>query len=529
MNPPLAWKWIDLFTIFLSVWIILSVWLGTAGFLSPVLILVSMIITYAIRTQLNPITHAPDFRLPLLIWVILAVLLGFVLFGIQGSYDLSADIAPSMATKLITDHIPTTYAPFYELPFFYQLGLPTIASQLSATGVPEWIILWNFAVIGIGLLIFGLVRLAHILFSNPSVSFWIPIVFFGTRLPFYNTWFGEYPWMLSLGLGLMSLAIMERSWILGILVIGASALVHPYIAVLTFGMWLILRAHTLKQIIHVLAGIGIICIPVVVSQIIPYLTLPKTFLTTGAPLMFPNFLASVLLVGLVPFLLTLGWVANTIHTRTRLSRTEWALLVLGFGGIISSVLVNAFFPGIIFGTKLPTVALVGFVLLGAHFLSNHVKPKHVLGVILILLMASTLIMIQSNSIQEYIGGSKLSLDEAQFATRFGERFPGVFPVLFLSEGSGKMAYYAGKIAPDADDSHPMLAFELLLIPEAKQLHQQSMDYDALAKNPCDACIDSFLEKYPSNYIVINTNEYAPLTGKQIVWTHGSFIVYVGNA
>lgn len=530
MNPvPIPWKWIERFTIFLSIWIILSVWMGYAGFLSPALALLALILTYVLtRNHSTPFTQGGGTSF-LVVSGIILLGMGAVFFGLQGGYDLSADAAPSVATLVMGTHIPSTYAPYFELPFLYQVGLPAIASQFSWTGLSPGVALWTFAVVGIVLSIAGLVRVGSMLKgTTPSFIFWIPILFLATRLPFYNVLLGEYPWVLAAGLGLMSIGIIHRSWITGTLILAAAFLTHPYIGILSAAAWIILLAPTLSALVRTAMVSFILALPILVHQVLPLIGVEREPISTGGMITLAGLLGNVMLVGLIPCLVAAGFILFKIITRQKFERMDIILLLIGFGSILAGVSLNALAPELILGTKFPALALIGIVLLGARGLSQLIPHPHQWAAAGLILVLAGGILFTSPSIQSYAGGSKSSLEEAQFAHALKGINPDVIPVLFLSPGVGKMAHYAEKIPSDPKGAHFMLALQFLATPYAKSLKQQSVDHHELFQSQCAECVEEFLEKYPQQYIVVNTQEFPPLEGRTILHQDGHFILYEGN-
>lgn len=526
MSSPLPWKWTQYAVLFLSVWIILSLWAGYAGLLSPVLIIIALIITYVLQRYF-PLSHEKE-TIPLTtigIGLLIVLAMGFIFFGVQGGYDLSADAAPNVATIIIQSQIPSTYTPYFDLPVFYQMGLPSMASQLVIGGIQPHHALWAFALIGILFAMLGLSQLAKQLHFTPAIAVWIPILFVATRIPFSNLLLGEYPWLLAMGLGFMSIALLQRSHVLGTIVLAAAMITHPYIGVISAFAWVVLFFPPLKQLIQTIIGVGIVSIPVIQHQILEFIGIAREPLSSTEPLALANFIASIHLIGLIPFVLAVAWVIEKIINHKKFTRIDYALIGIGFGGFILSVWLNAQFPELILGTKIPALVLIGIVLMAGQFLSTMIKPSQhipVMGIIIVLALA---LIATSTSMQSMIGGSKVSLEEAQFSTRLYEYDSQVVPVLFLSNSVGKMAQYSHKIPSDPRGAHFMLALQLLRTPRALELKEQSDLHREMLQNKCVECVESFLEKYPQKYIVVNTQQFPALQGKNEIFRTENIILY----
>ncbi len=523
-----AWKWIDFCTIFISVWIILSTWAGYAGILSPVWAIVSLVIAFFINQKIKLSQHQPPVRISLCVIAVIALGMGILFFGVQGGYDLSADATPSVATQLIGLHIPLTYLPYFDIPFLYQLGLPVLASQLASLGVSPHTALWFFAISGIGFFLLGLIRFGKMINPNPAFLFWIPIVFLGTRLPLHNVFLGEYPWMLSMGLGMMAVLLFERSWKLGALVLTASGIAHPYIGGLFAIIWICFHHPPIKDLLKV--GIASIALsaPIFFFQTIPFLGMPKAPFVGADLFSFESILAYMFLVGAVPCILTGAWVVHKKMTRQAFTPRELLLLFFVVGGLILSVFLSTFFPNAILGGKLLILPLFGSVLLGAHFLSTVITSSRVpLAVGSILLISATL-LVTSSSMQSYAMGSKATLEEAHFSTFLHAWDEKVVPVLFLSHGHGKMAQYSEKIPMDPQGAHFTLSLHVLRTDEAVHLREKSAAFNAMLKAGNADHIMAFLEKYPATYVVVNTRTF-PALELNVLAEKDGFILYQGNS
>lgn len=522
-----GWEWIDGCTIFISIWIILSIWFGYAGLLSPVVGVVSLILAYGVAQKIPPSVREPPLRTATVAFAIMFVGLAAILFGVQGGFDLSADATPSVATMIIAQGIPATYSPFFDLPVFYQMGLPAVASQFVPLGFPPHIVLWFFAIMGIGIFLAGLLRLGARINPNPLFLFWVPIVFLGTRFPVYNVLLGEYPWLISFGLGMAAVSLFSRSWKAGLLVLTASGLAHPYVGLLFALVWVAFTRPTLQKLFQTAAGGIVLTLPLVVFLILPFSREAHASLSSVEPFSVGSIFANVLLVGLVPVALAAGWAIQKIISREKWSMNEGLLVLLSGGAIILSTIFNAWFPELILGTKLPVLAIIGTTLLGALFLSRIIKPHHSFRVAAGIIIVSFVLLATSPSMQSYAIGSKSTLDEGAFAQFLREYDSRVVPVLFLSEGGGKMAQYSWKIPTDPKGAHFMLALQLLDTPLARALKQQSQDYHELYSSQCVSCVDDFLKKYPSTYVVVNSDEF-PLLNRTPSYHAGKFFLYVNE-
>jgi hypothetical protein len=291
-------------------------------------------------------------------------------------------------------------------------------------------------------------------------------------------------------------------------------------------MWITFHAPSIKKIINTVIAGALLTLPLILFLILPFLGYAHAPLSSTESFSFQTILAAALLIGLIPCLLALAWVVKKLLTRESFLRNDILLLLIGAGAVIGSVFLNVWFPELIVGTKLPALALIGIVLMGAQFLSAVVKPAHHSIAVLLVVLLSGAVMLSSPSMQEYATGSKSTLEEARFASFLHSFDREVAPVLFLSQGVGKMAQYSQKIPSDPRGAHFMLALQLLDTPEARALKKQSDDFQTLMKTKCVSCVDEFLSAYPMKYVVLNTEDF-PLLPKAPIYQSEHFVMYAG--
>lgn len=526
-----AWESMDFLALLLAIGVILAFWAGYAGVLSPLVGVLSLGIAclthHRMRSKLpSPATVLP--RFPFLAYALVVGVMGFLFFGVQGGYDLSADAAPTLAAQVVGNSIPQDYQPYYDIPFLAQVGMPALVRTVAWVGIPLHTASWGFALMGVLLFMGGMVRFFHGWGKDVGAWTWIPLLLVGTRLPYYNLLVGEYSWLLAIGLGMTAvngLAARSRS---GILLLAATGIVHPYIGALFALFWLVVHAPTLREMGIVATGAGVLALPYLAFQIIPFIGMPKVPASPPGGMSVGLLTGHLSEIGLVPVLLALAWMIDAFRTRRPLSREEGVLVLLGAGMFLLGLIVEMQWHDTVLGPKILTLALIGIVGLGARFLSRHVRAnRRGVATALILILAAG-VMITSPAMQQYAIGSKATLTEARFAEAIPRMSGKPVPILFLSKGVGKMAQYSESISPDPEAAHPLLSLQLLATPGAEALREQSMDYHILTRTKCTSCISEYLSKHPARYIVVNTREYSPLFDYPEIMRSGDFILYEGN-
>lgn len=510
----------DALVLVLISWIILSVWLGYTIGLSPLAAAVGLaagawaIQQNGVRRSSSPF---PDASLALV------GLFSFVLLGIlvmQGGFDRSGDTAPSFAAELIQGKIPQTYQPFFDLPFFYPPGLPSIVSQFEWTGIPTHGWSWIFGSLGLILIVFYSSRLARIL-EIPHGKFLIPALIIGLRFPLQSLLSGEYAVLLGFGIGLASIWLgrERKEWFAAGIV--ASAFLHPYAAIAAFLFGLIVLKWKGAELLAVLLAGAIGTLPMLWHQVLPVLAQSSSE-TVISSISLASIAATFSLIGLVPTgaaAVGAGWILLKRPAALFSDWRPWGLLAIGAAGVLFSF----FSPSFVFGGKIILLLGIGFVFIAAKFFpfeKNPFSEKHSSIIILLLIL---FINATSPTMVKLADGSKITLDEANYAVWLSDHFPvRETNVLFLSKGHGKMAQYAHTIPFDALSSHFLtsVTYTVFSNTETDRIRERARQFKEIFSQKCISCA----EAVPADWIVVNTREF-PRLNLPVAAEENGFILY----
>ena len=506
----------DSLVLFLSAWIILSIWAGyTIG--------ISLMVPFAAMGLLFFHKKWDEKSSIGFYEKILVSLIGlgaaFVFFIIQGGYDLSADSAVPFASSVITESIPLTYAPFFDVPFLYPAGVPALVSQLTAWGGSfhfwSWVLGW------IGLLFFftAIIKIAKKLFSFPEVGVWAAILLLGVRVPFHSLLTGEYSLLVSLGIGLYACYFSltnrkEVSWICW----GASFLCHPYGFAIAFLTGIILSPTVRKTIEGALFTVAV-GIPVLVHQIIPFVTMGGGTVVLVPVSLGISLISFFFLSGPVLVLMFLS--AILLSLLKKIPPIPVSLILLFFIGLFGYVF-GSFLPQLIIIGKMTYVSTIAAILGGSYCLSSLGKRTHLAvkaGIVLLCL----LLIFTSSSLIGQAYGTKATLSESEATARFSDAFPNASSVLFVSRGQGKMSQFAGTKPIDPLSTHFFTSFlrENTSLEEMILIRDDVRQYKEAFSQKCVSCMYLF----DWDYLVINTSEFPSTPEETPVWSWKEFVAY----
>lgn len=520
MNKPFSRA--DAGVLFLMLWIILSVWSGfTIGIIFPLLVVLCAGGTYLIvrkgwlDTKPSSFPDASPF-----LWAgVFIVLIGLLLW--QGGYDRSADVAPSFAANLINGKIPLTYLPFFDLPFFYPPGLPSVVSQLSSLGLTSYVWGWILGAIGFAAMIFYSSRWARLL-GIAHGAFLVPLFFIGLRFPFVSLLTGEYAVLLGYGISMAAVWMGRERKELFVLGAVAATLLHPYAGLVAWIGGLIMLKWSLRDL-----AMGITVTALGVLPIISYQFLPLLNKSNNTNVFFsldvPNLLTIFFVAGVVTVFFGLLGMARLLFLQNENLRALWRVWLLVGVGMVGVLLAN-FFPTMVFGGKIILFLGAGLALFSAHFFSRvkiGFSEKKISAVIFVAIIS---VLFFSNNIADLTSGSKISLEEANYSTWLADNYPvSGKKVLFLSDGHSKMAQYANTIPFDAVAAHFLtsVTYTVFSNSETMRIQNEAIAYREMFVARCAACA----EQAEADFIVVNTRVF-PQLSLPVLSEHNGFILYV---
>ncbi len=506
----------------LSTITIFSLWAGyTIGLHSLVLVIglgMGLIVARRAMEHSRSIPHTRSvYTWVGVLFILYTAWAAHTLFIQQGGFDLSADATPAVVASHITSHIPSTYGPLLDVPFYYQLGLPLLASYVDEW-IPAYVALWALALVGVGLALFFMVNLVQKKNFNAHVALLSGLLFLGTRYPYLSQLNGEYPWQLSLGIGLAGIIWAAEKKLLGMILFAGAMIIHPYIGAGAIVFWVLYEQPSFSSIVKTCAGVLIAIIPIIFFQALPFLSLEHA----ANEIMWPaisGLLAIPSVVGVISFVIV---TAGVFFSRPLRSVVANRPLMVGIFFLVAGIVAMAI-PTASLAYKILQWAGIAFVMAATFFLYPRIQKnwKMAVGVLFVLII---LIVAASHDLQRLQDGSKATLAEAQFAERVRAYDNSYVRVLFLSSGAGKMGEYSNKIPTEILSANYTLALHLLRTPEAIAYRDESEESKRVRTKKCAECVSAF----DVRYIVVNTREFPRLSNRTILLEDDGFILYAGS-
>lgn len=538
----------DSLAVFLCVWVITSLFMGYTIGISALSIVVAALISFALLAMKNkssPPHKARELKthftlgenkvdavniFPFIgVAMLIVLVMGVIFFGVQGGYDLSADAAPSVAASFIKSHIPLSYAPYFDVLFFYQLGLPLLVSQFTSIGIPSHQAAWGLGLLGIIFCFFALVRWSIRLTGKQEAAYAVGVLFIGMRLPFLDLLVGEYALLFSFGIGLLAAFWAEENKILGGIGFAGAAITHPYMAIILFLFWMLAGNFvTLGQrFIGILQVAGIAFVgffPVIWNQGIPYLQLAQAGQISASEGALP----SISSIAPLPIFFGIISVAIALFALIHLRQRAWNNpLIRKLGGLVIVALLGyllfLFIPNAIFHSKFLELGWSGLLLFSSAYLALAIPRKWLPSVLFCILVIGAAINFSSDDLNRLAIGSKATLREAHFAERFSSTRADLPParVLFFTPHSGKMAQYSNQIPVIATSANFTLAVHSIRTPAVKKILEETrIAKEAMEKN----CVDC-LGELDFDYLVIDTQRTPLLELKTPLIVNDGFAVY----
>lgn len=510
----------DAVSLFLMLWIILGVWAGYSVGISLLIPAIALIVVWWVIFQQKylekKISTFPDASL-IFVGGVFAALMAILSY--QGWFDRSADVAPSFAANLIYEKIPSTYTPFFDLPFFYPPGLPSLVSQLSSISFSPYFWGWVLGALGLTMMVFYSSRWAQIL-EIPNGRYLIPVLLVGLRFPLLSLLTGEYAVLLGYGIAMSAVWIGRERRELFVIGAIAATLLHPYAGVLAWISGLIMLPWKVRQVASSLALTLLGTSPIILQQLLPLLQESRvTGLTVVPGVLNPLTLMHVL--GIVPVFFGLMGILYLAFSKkfASIPWQLWALIGAGLMGVFAAYVL----PTTVFGGKIIFLLGIGvalFVGKSLSYIQFSISEKKESIIALVLILG---VLFLSNNMVSLANGSKISLDESTYAIHLAENYDVEGKkVLFLSRGHSKMAQYAKTIPYDALSAHFLtsVTYNVFSNSETGRIQEDARAYKELFASRCAECA----EKVVADYIVVNTREF-PTLSLPVLSENNGFVLY----
>ncbi len=534
--------------IFISVSILLSLWLGYFWRNSVFIFIVSAISSYLIykKFHFNLEIKPRIFALALAMFALCI----YSVFLITPYYSASIDSGQITITRLLAEKIPLTYAPYSDVAFSYYVAYHSLVKMFSdlIPIIPDylWYALLGAAIAAIELL--AIYLFTREFFRNEHAGEIAAILFISTRIVFQNFFWGMHPMILGMAFALLAATMYLKRNKLAYLffpIAIAAHLASALIAVI-FILALLLR-EGLKEAGRKLTQFvfsALLAIPSLAMPIMVYITnsfaLPKTSSAATPQLLIEALRFVPLWIGIVASAAFIIALILIFHNRKKFLDANAKFLLKLFSFTILLYAVSAL--GFMFKDRHPnliiliTIVVVLFAV-GAISKLKFAQGRYFKIALLIICLAS---FFSSSLIMELQKGEeKISYSGYQFARAFYEFDPSLQKTLFLTKDSLAQAMYSNKIPFDVYAYFPRDTFGAFNTDQVLQnkawrimmINKTKQDY--IIENKCIECIRELVREQNIKYVVITKDFYASASGLyegvgimgELVLRHGNFVVY----
>jgi len=479
--------------------------------------------------------HPYEFEVPKSIYMLTLLTLVLTcgpLLILTPYYPGAADALGTTIVRVIGDKIPVTYAPYSNLKLAYHLGFHLFAKLFIdlLPFIPDYLILWFFAVLFASLQVILLYQFGKTFFGSSSYGEWLALLLVGTKTVYQYTFWGMAPMLLGLDLFLLFFTLFIERNRLCYLFFPMIFAAHPFVFFMTVfvvGVYSLVNRGYLKNFLTALPTFLLI-LPFVAKTYFAYtsnILAPESY-PYAAPFspvaVLRMTVALVLWLGPVPALFALGGLCLTFKRKLSGKRLKFAGIILGTSSLGYVIL---YFPGYIWNDKLFYIVNFSALLLAGTFLEASVsdKNKYVKHIKLLILVFCVLTYFSSGELTHLRSGSKVSKDEVAVSRMLYRLDPALELTLFLSPGGGWMAHISNKIPYDASVSHLVPPYGPQAIKDEgwEELEAKRELQRHIYETGCVECVYELGVKY----VVIN-RDYRDMTLPEApVMTYKGFDVY----
>ncbi|MBU0636238.1 hypothetical protein KKE06_04395 [Candidatus Micrarchaeota archaeon] len=456
------------------------------------------------------------------------VLLAFPLLFIHPFFPASADVVHVTNIRILADNIPETYAPYSDLQFTYQIGFSLFSKMISDLlfFIPDYLVVWGLGILFSGLVLLFLFWTSRELTGSEKAALVSVVLVFGSKFVFTNFYFGVFPLLASFAFFFATLLFFEKKSFLALLFFPVTLIIHPFTGAILATVLLlqVLMQKSWHWGLLLLASV-LLAIPAILRT---YFTITSNFggpLLGFNPALFVEGLTALFpWTGIIPFLLL-------ILALLFGSRDPRANKLLGFTVLFAFLAVLFFSIELQHADKFFWIFSIFSILYsGTFFMGDFWKSiekrffqKISFGRVLTLIFLLCLVsFVLSSELSHGRSGSKLSVEEGQFAVAFKTFDPALKKTVFLSNGSGWMATIANKIPLDVRSGHFVPDSQLQVVDDTGW--KDVLNREQLQKKIENGCRECILES-KADYLVVNTNQFSAPTGFKKVFEYKKIIVY----
>ncbi len=524
-------KIIFFFLLFCALSIIISCFSGMFWLNSFFVFVVSLIVTVVLFKKFYV-----DFTIPkevYLLFILLFCLCVYPVLTLTPFFPASADAVTTTSMRLLefNEKIPSTYTPYSNVAFTYQLGYPLLAKLFNdlVPVIPDYLWPWLLGCVFAALQLIAVYLFSREFFKSDKIASWAAIIFFGTKLVFENTYNGSYSWVAATTFILFFLYFFMKENKSFVVFFPVVFILHPA-AALNMCVFFLLYFFFFKPKKELIALLFVSLVLAVPSFIVTYsVILQNLFSSSGTGTSFSSFFTTVIAfppwIGIVPFMLLCILLLFKLIKHEQFTKQQIFVMVLFIISLFFFVFL-AFIGNVIHGRVIELV-LLATLFTSASFISElrfKLIPEHILKLAVLLLcifffMASSILI-------HYRSGSKVSMDETEFALMFNEYDPLLKETLFLSGGSGKIAEFSNKIPYDTNTAHTVSIAASIIVRDDgwREFEEKSRIKRNIIESGCTQCI----YEIGVEYVVINRDLFDYTLAEQPVLSYKQFDLYKLN-
>ncbi|MCX6802058.1 MAG: hypothetical protein NT067_03000 [Candidatus Diapherotrites archaeon] len=522
------------FLAFASVSIIVSYWAGFFFLSTPLILVISLPITFFLWKKFRPEAE----RIPL--EVLLAALLvagicAFPLLLATPYYMGSSDSfhTTTLRTLETAGKIPETYAPYSGVSFTYQIGLHLFAKIFADLlfFVQDYIVLWALGVLLAAIEAILVYLVSKELFKSEPAGKWAAILFIGTKTIYINMYFGMFHRMLGSCLILLFLYFFLKKNRLAFLLVPAMLMVHIAWTVNCAILMLVFAAFNRQRFTDLLKTVpfAFIALPAFLMDIKIYIAHFSKILggasEAASPVQPLNMLQFT-----VSYLLSMGWAVGALFglslvyslLKKRVDRNK----LFAFSVFIAGSFMHYFaaLSGLTIENELPWLFTLGGIFFISLVFSEIKLEKRHLNYLKILVVALLLLGFSTSSyVTTRIWGTKISPPEASFALKFKDFDPELKTAVFLGIPSAKTAELSNKVPYNAGEGWFLPFDERLVVHD--QAYYRELEkiktQEKIMETKCASCVLDL----NADYAVIDIEKFPALPGKSPVLEQGSLKLY----
>lgn len=501
-------------TVFSSIVILLSYWVGLFWLNSLFIGASALVITYFIMKKISFQLQIP--RKVYLVAILVFLMSIYPLLFVTPFYSGSADPLHTINVRLLENQIPLTYEPYSTIVLSYPLGFHLLANVFTdlIPMVPDYLILWLLGAVFSSLVVLFLYVFVFTFSGSVQAGVLASILYVGTKPILQDFYFGQYPLVMGFALLLLFMALHHQRNNLSLLVAPVIFMIHPSVGLI---LMIFITLHFLiyrnRSYLVKTIGFSMLALP---AFVLTYSVLISNVFTGGVqtmqgiiPLLMNTYLPLLLWIGLLPVLLLMfaliKYPTVTQEQKLFLSFFVVSFILFGLFSILDSPTYSKFVEPMMFSilflgsTKLKDIKFSLF------------RPAIVLF---------ALVLFFSSGYFNYLWqGDKISSEEAKVALDVKEIIPKNSKILLLSEGGTKMAelmyvvpYYSGR---DYFIPHKQ---KQLSVKDSTTLKQREKEYTQILSG-CGSCIEDV------EYVLVNENETDVSLDWKIIYRNTNFKVY----